>query len=187
LKRDFRNFCLATLIGLLVGGLYALPLALHFQNPLANVHRYQQADWEGRRLLTWPFYAILKSISSDQAPGTNLVLTWGWILFVLAGLFALVLAKNCREYWRTRPTEMIFAVSYLVFIYTYNSPPHLGMRTFPRYAIPVLLFVLFALNKWLPKDRRLLWCLWVMSSVLAACSAIGIRNVAAAIIRRTTG
>lgn len=52
LKRDFRNFSLATLTGLIVGGLYASPLALYFQNPLANVHRYQQADWEGGRLLT---------------------------------------------------------------------------------------------------------------------------------------
>jgi hypothetical protein len=186
LKRDFRNFSLATLTGLIVGGLYALPLALYFQNPLANVHRYQQADWEGGRLLTWPFYAILKStFSYPAAPGTNLVLTWGWILFVLAGFFALVLAKNCRQYWRIRPAEMIFAVSYLIFIYTYNSP-HWVRGSFPRFAIPILPFVLLALNQWLPKDRCLLWGLAVVSPVLAACSAIGIRNVAE-IVRRTIG
>ena len=184
LKRDFRNFSLATLTGLIVGGLYTLPLALYFQNPLANVHSYQQGDWEGGQLLTWPFYAILKSTSSyPAAPWTNLVLTWGWILFVLAGFLTLVLAKNCRQYWRTRPAEMIFAVSYLVFIYSYNSP-YWARGSFPRFAIPILPFVLLALNKWVPKDRRLLWGLAVVSSILAACSAIGIRNVAE-IVRRT--
>jgi hypothetical protein len=112
-------------------------------------------------------------------------LTWGWILFVLAGFFALVLAKNCRQNWRTRPAEMIFAVSYLIFIYTYNSPNWVR-GSFPRFAIPILPFVLLALNRWLPKDRRLLWGLAVLSPVPAACSAIGIRNVAE-IVRRTIG
>jgi hypothetical protein len=80
---------------------------------------------------------------------------------------------------------MIFAVTYFIFIYTYNSPFWMR-RSFPRFAIPILPFVLLALNKWLPKDRRLLWGLAVVSSVLAACSAIGIRNVAE-IVRRTIG
>lgn len=176
-KRDFRKFALATLSGAAVGCLYMVPLVLYFQNPLANVQRYQQTDWEGGWLLTYPFEAIVKSAFWHSAPITNLVLTWAWILFVLAGFVALVFAQECRQYWRTRPAETLFAVAYLAFIYTYNSP-HWIRGSFPRFAIPILPFVLLALLKWVPKDRRLLWALALISPVLAACSAVGIRNVA---------
>ena len=180
LKRDLRNFSLATLTGLIVGGLYALPLALYFQTPLANVNQYQQADWEGGHLLTFPFHAIIKSTLSDHAPITNLILTWAWILFVLAGLLVLIFGKSCRDAWQNRSAEMIFAVTYVSFLFTYNSP-HWIRGSFPRYSIAVLPLVLWALITWLPKDRRLLWGLAVISPVLAACSAIGIKNVASAV------
>jgi uncharacterized BrkB/YihY/UPF0761 family membrane protein len=38
--------------------------------------------------------------------------------------------------------------------------------------------VYVALYRWLPKDRRTLWSLAVIGTVLAACSAVGIVNVA---------
>jgi hypothetical protein len=90
--------------------------------------------------------------------------------------------QSCREYWRGRPTEMLFAAGYLLFIYCYNSEWARG--SFPRFAIPALPFVLLALNAWLPKDRRVVWGIAVVSSALAACSAVGIRNVAQ-VLRRT--
>jgi len=175
-KRDFRNFSLATLTGLVVGGLYVLPLALYFKNPLANAQAYQRADWEGGRFLSWPFYAIIKGTDLYAVPWTNLILTYGWIFLVLAGFLKLILTKNCRQYWRTRPTEMMFAVSYLAWLFTYNSP-YWVRGSFPRYAIPVLPFVFLALKEWLPRDRRVLWGIAIVSPVLAAFSAIGIRNV----------
>lgn len=177
IRRNFRDFSVATLIGLIVGALYILPLVLYFQNPLANVRTYQQNDWAGGQLLTWPLGAILKS-SSEPAPLTNLALTWGWILFVLAGFIVLLVSKDCRELWRTQPCEMMFAIGYLAFIFTYNSP-HWLRGSFPRFAIPILPFILLAFYRWLPKDRRVVWGLVILSSGLAACSAIGIRNVAA--------
>jgi hypothetical protein len=180
-KRNFRNLALAAVTGAVVGGLYVLPLALYFQNPLANVQTYQHEDWQGGQLLTGPFRAILRSILTEGAPATNLVLAGGWTLFVLAGFLALVLSKRCREYWRGRPAEMIFGVSYILFLYTYNSPWSRG--NFPRFAIPARPFILLALSEWLPKDRSLVWVLTVVSSALAACSEIGIRNVAE-VVRR---
>ncbi len=184
-KRDFGKLALATLTGAVIGGLYVLPLALYFKNPMANVHRYQQADWEGGRLLTYPFAAIVKSTFSYPGPITNMILTWGWILFVLAGFLALLLTRGCREYWKSRTVEMLFAVGYLIFVFTYNSP-HWIRGSFPRFAIPVLPFILLALQKWLPKDRRFLWAVGAMAAVLAAFSAIGIRNVAE-ILRQSLG
>jgi hypothetical protein len=48
---------------------------------------------------------------------------------------------------------------------------------FARFAIPIIPFVLLALGRWIPKDRRILWALAPVTAVLAASSAIGIRNV----------
>jgi hypothetical protein len=162
-----------------------LPLALYFKNPLANARAYQQADWEGGQFVNWPFYAIVKGTDLHSAPWTNLVLTYGWIFLVLAGFLALILTQDCRQYWRTRPAEMIFALLYLVWLFTYDSPSWVR-GSFPRYAIPVLPFVYLALKEWLPKDRRLLWGVAMVSPVLAAFSSIGIRNVYA-ILRHALG
>jgi hypothetical protein len=181
-KRDFRNFSLATLTGLVIGGLYAIPMTLYFKTPFANVQSYQQMDWQGGHLLSWPFFAIVKSMHGNRPPLTNLLLTWGWIVFVLAGFLVILLSRQCRLAWSLRSVELIFALSYLAFLYTYNSPRWI-VGSFPRYSIPVLPLILWALIDWLPKDRRVLWGLAAVSPVLAACSAIGIRNVAAMIHR----
>jgi hypothetical protein len=53
----------------------------------------------------------------------------------------------------------------------------MGAGNFIRFSIPALPFVFFAILPWLPKDRRVLWTLAVVAPVLAACSAIGIRNL----------
>ena len=49
--------------------------------------------------------------------------------------------------------------------------------SFIRFAISVLPFVFLALSRWLPRERRVLWCLSALAPMLAACSAIGIRNL----------
>jgi len=81
-----------------------------------------------------------------------------------------------RQYARSHPVETVFAASYLIFLYTYNSA-YWARSNFPRFAIPVLPFVLLALARWIPKDRRLLFGLGLISPVLAAASAIGVKNV----------
>jgi len=176
-KKEYRSLAKATLVGMTVGGLYAIPLVLYFQSPMANVRSYQNGDWQGGRLLGWPFYAFLQSTFNGQPPLTNLALTWGWILFALAGLLALLMAQRNRNYCRTYPVEALFTLAYLFFLYTYNSPQW-SRGDFPRFVILVIPVILLALQGWLPKDRRLVWGLAVVSSVLAACSAVGIRNVA---------
>jgi hypothetical protein len=174
-QRRFRKLAVAILIGLIVGVLYVLPLAQHFGDPLANVNRYEHADWEGGRLIGWPVYAIIKGTVLHPQPWTNLVLTFGWISFVLAGAIAMAARKSFRHYCRDHLIEMIFATAYVFFIYTYNSP-YWARGSFPRFAIPVIPFVLLALDRWLPKDRRLLWVLGIVSPLLAAASAVGIRQ-----------
>ena len=60
--------------------------------------------------------------------------------------------------------------------YTSNYP-HWARGSFPRFAIPILPFIYLALERWLPKDKRFLWALGIVTSFLAPASALGIRNV----------
>jgi hypothetical protein len=71
---------------------------------------------------------------------------------------------------------MLFLVPYLWCLFTYNYG-FWARGVFPRFAIPVIPFVLLAWSRWIPKDRRVLWTVGVVSALLAASSAIGIRNV----------
>lgn len=61
--------------------------------------------------------------------------------------------------------------------YLPTTIPHWARGNFPRFAIPILPFVLLAFRRWIPEDRRVLWGIATVSSVLAACSALGITNV----------
>jgi hypothetical protein len=175
-KHDFRKFAVATAIGLLVGVLYALPLASHFGDPLATVNSYHSREWAGGWLFGFPFFAIVKGTVLYPAPWTNLVLNFGWIFLVIIACIVMVRSKEFRAYCKAHTVEAIFLVPYLWCLFTYNYP-HWARSNFARFAIPVVPFVLLALHRWLPKDRRILWGLGVVSPLLAASSALGVVNV----------
>jgi hypothetical protein len=177
IRRDWRTLRAAILIGTVVGGLYVLPLARHFNDPLANVNSYHSPQWQGGWLFGIPFYAIIKGTLTEPAPLSNLVLSFGWILLILVAIVRM--ARDCefRSYARGHLVETIFLIPYLWTLYTYNYP-HWARGNFARFAIPILPLALLALYRWIPKDRRALWGVAVLSSILAAASAIGINNVA---------
>ena len=87
----------------------------------------------------------------------------------------MIAKQSFRQYSQTHPVEVIFAALYLLAIYSYNLPFWARM-SFARFAIPIIPFVLLALEPWIPKDRRLMWGIGLISSVLAAVSAAGLRN-----------
>jgi hypothetical protein len=175
-RRQYREFILALLIGLAVGTAYVLPLWQQFGDPFVTVHSYQRLDQPGPSLFGFPFYAIISGTIHSSSPWTNLALTFGWISFVIAGAIAMLATERSRQYCRTHPVEAFFAAAYLLSILCYNYP-YWARGTFPRFAIPIIPFVLWALLPWMPKSRPLLWGLAIVSPVLAAASAIGIRNV----------
>ena len=175
-KRDFRKLSYAIMIGLGIGTLYVLPFAQHFGDPLANLSRYQRADWDGSFPFTWPFLSFASDGGLRQAPWTNLALTFGWIFVAILGSVAMIGTERFRNYARTHSAEVVFAGAYLIFLFTYNSS-FWARSNFPRFVIPVLPFTLLALDRWIPKDKRLLWGLGFASSILAAASALGLRNV----------
>jgi len=176
-RSDWKRLALATTIGLIVGILYVIPLAIYFHDPLATVHSYQSAKAAATvPLFGIPFYAIVKGTILYPAPLSNLVLTFGWIVLVLIAIVAMLWTQHFRNYAREHLPEIVFAAPYLLSLYCYNYPVW-ARGDFPRFAIPVIPFVLFALRQWLPKDRRLLWVLAPVMALLAASSAIGIRNI----------
>ena len=88
----------------------------------------------------------------------------------------MVKSTEFRAYCRAHLVEALFLVPYLWCLFTYNYPAW-ARSNFARFAIPILPFVFLALYRWLPKDRRLLWPIAVVSPILAASSALGIVNV----------
>lgn len=176
-RRDWKRLAISVLIALAIGTLYVIPLARYFHDPLATVHSYQGAQASATPpLFGIPFYAIIKGTLLYPAPMTNLLLSFGWILLVTIAIVAMVWTSSFRSYAREHVPEVIFAALYLLSLYCYNYPVW-ARSTFARFAIPVVPFVFLALGRWIPKDRRILWALAPLTAILAACSAVGIRNV----------
>jgi hypothetical protein len=176
-RREWRRFAFATTIGLIIGVLYMLPLAYYFHDPLATVHSYKSTDTVAQiPLFGIPFYAIIKGTLLYPSPITNLLLSFGWVFLVLIAIVAMIGTENFRQYARRHPAEIIFAVPYLLSLYCYNYP-YWARGNFARFAIPIVPFVFLALWRWIPKDRRLLWLLAPVTAVMAASSAIGVRNI----------
>jgi hypothetical protein len=176
-KRAYRKLAEVTLFGLGIGTLYMVPLWQQFGDPLATVHSYQQFHQPGPPLFGVPFYAIIKGTMIYPGPWTNLLLTFGWIGFVLVGTLGMFATSRSRNLAKQHLVETIFAACYILAIYSYNLP-YWARGTFPRFAIPIVPFVIVATLPWLPKSRYVLWSLSIISPILAACSAIGIRTVA---------
>jgi hypothetical protein len=177
-KREYRKVIACTTVGAIIGVLYLIPFWIYFHDPLYQVHRYQTSDWNSGSAVGLPFHALASSLLHTPGPITNFALTSGWIILVIVGFLAMF-RKGFRATINARSAEFIFAFLYLGFLLTYNSG--WARAEFPRFAIPLLPFVLAALEPWLPKSRSGLYAVGAVSSILAACSAIGIRNVLAAL------
>jgi hypothetical protein len=181
-KHEYKKFAIAAAIGLAIGAAYIFPLWMQFGDPWATVHSYQNPGQPGPALFGIPFQAIIRGTLNSHAPWTNLVLTFAWIFFTLAGAVAMLWRKNLRKYWKAYRVEAFFAAGYLLAICSYNFP-YWARGTFPRFAIPSIPFVVLALLPWMPKSRYLLWFLSFVTPVLAAFSAIGILDVVHVISR----
>jgi hypothetical protein len=173
-RRQCRKVLICTAAGATIGLLYLLPFWIYFHDPLYQFHRYQTSDWHSGQALGLPFQALVSSFLHDKEPLTNTLLMLGWIAFVLVGFLAMV-RPGFRANISERKPEFLFAFFYFAFLFTYNSG--WARAEFPRFAIPLVPFALAALEPWVPKCRVVLYAVCVIGTVLAASSAIGIRNV----------
>jgi hypothetical protein len=182
LRKDYRKLFLCTVTASLIGFLYLMPFWIALHDPFYQFHRYQHEDWQSGSLVTWPFYIIAVSYLYYRGPWTNVALTGGWIGFSFVGLCNMGV-KLYRDRALKHLNEWIFAITYVIFLFSYNSLEW-ARWDFPRFVIPAIPLLLFSINKWLPKSRYVIYPLCVVSSILAACSAIGIRNVLAVLSLR---
>jgi hypothetical protein len=183
-RKEYASFFLALATGLAIGILYALPLVRYFGDPLLTVHSYTQNDYGGGgmagphgRLFGWPFHGIVAGTLAYPAPWTNLLLSFFWIGLVLLGI-GMMFSRRFRDYAKTYPAEVIFCGFYLLAIFSYDYIIW-ARSAFIRFSIPALPFVFFALLRVLPRDRRVFWGLSLVTPVLAALSAVGVRNALA--------
>jgi hypothetical protein len=176
LRKEYRKLTLSTALAALIGFLYLLPFWIAFHDPLYQFHRRASVvDWDSGHLLTWPFRDIVVSYLYYRGPWTNVILTGAWIVLSAVALFRMGV-----EVYRHRGTqklnEQIFAITYLTFLFSYNSLVW-ARWDFPRFVIPAIPLVLLSFDRWLPKSRYVVYPLCAVSSALAACSAVGIQNV----------
>ena len=176
LRKEYRKLTPSIVLAALIGFLYLLPFWIAFHDPLYQFHRRASTmDWDSGHLLTWPFRDIVLSYLYYRGPWTNVILTGGWI-----GLSAVALCRMGVNVYRHRGTlalnEQIFAITYLTFLFSYNSLEW-ARWDFHRFVIPAIPLILLSFDRWLPKSRYVVYPLCVVSSALAACSAIGIQNV----------
>ena len=73
------------------------------------------------------------------------------------------------------PAELTFAIAYLCFFacYSYGEVA----RHLPRFAIPVMPFLLFIARNWLPNNRFLVWPMAVLSALIASSALVGFEAV----------
>lgn len=174
-RRQFWRCAVATLTGLVIGALYVWPFEHYWGSPFANVVLYQRNDWHGGLPFTFPLVAILRGTFPINAPLTNLALTWGWILLVLLGLIVGIRSGEFRRYAAEHTAEAWFVLLYAVALYSYDAPGW-SRSNFPRFAIPLLPWILAFLVRFLPKNQKVIWGLAVISATLAAASAVGIHH-----------
>jgi hypothetical protein len=176
-QKKFKECLYATLIALFIGVAYAWPLAHYLGNPFANVSAYRQSDWHGGFPYTFPFVTIIRDTFNTPAPLTSIVLTSLWVGLVVAGIGTAVIDGGLLRYAKAHLAEVCFVCIYCLALVTYNSREW-ARADFPRFALPVLPWILVFLYRYLPKNRVVVCSLAVITPVLAAASAIGVRNVA---------
>ena len=182
-RKRYIEFLKALGVGLAIGFLYMLPLAHYFGDPLLTTHSYASRDYGAAavtgphgHLFSWPFYAIIAGTLAYPAPWSNLILSFFWMALVLAGT-RILFGRNLRSYVNANPAEVIFCGLYLLMIFCYGYLIW-ARSNFMRFSIPALPILFYALLRWLPKDRRILWGIGIVAPVLAGCSIVGIHNLA---------
>jgi hypothetical protein len=88
---------------------------------------------------------------------------------------AVWLPRNRQRFAGYQP-EALFVSIYTVFLVSYSDYSDIG-GGFPRFLIPALPLLVFALRDCIPRDRRALWGGAVLSALLSSAAMVGFKNV----------
>ena len=180
-KRNYRTLLLAILIGGTEGGFYALPLTRHFGESARQREQLSQSTMGRGLAVRIPFLRHHQGYV-DRTGAADQSCSEFWLDFCCPG----------RDHGpgKERPLSRICAQSHPrddvpdspTLIFGRSTPTTNRIeRAAPSRALPYPFSpsFLLALDCWLPKDKRVLWTLAVVSPILAAASAVGIGNVCA--------
>jgi hypothetical protein len=180
-QRNWRVFGGCCLVAVVSAVVYLIPIYLLTGDALTQFRQYSPA-WQShdfpfahRGLSSLPLLRLFQSFYYLRASWSSLpsaVLRLIWILVAVAGTIVLWMPRLCREL----PTaERIFGCAYSAFLLCYNFD-FIAMYI-PRFVLPVLPLMLFAVRKWIPRDRRILWPLAALSIVFNTVVLFGFQNV----------
>lgn len=175
-RKEYRKLAVCTGIGALIGVIYLIPFVYYFGDVLANFRFYQTNDWGSASPIGWPFVSIIQGAISFDLPWTARARSGFWIVFYVLAVVLMFRRPAFRVYARTYPVEVLFAGAYILFAFSYNSSVWAWVE-FARYALPALPIALFAVEPYLPHDRRIVWALAPVTGALSAMSAMNVRRI----------
>ena len=170
-ERGLRSALLCGAAAAAIALLYMAPLVRAYHDPLANVHGYQQQDWGGGSPVNLPLKAIVTNYINGRNVGNAFIKNAKavFVLLHVAALLGLAASSELRRRFAEQPAMGAFVLLYSAFILTYNAP-WWALSIYPRLLIPVLPFLLWLYEKWLPRG----WVVWTGAAwvtIVLACGA----------------
>jgi hypothetical protein len=166
MRKNFRQLAVAMAIAFVVGVGYLIPMKLIYGDMLANVHGYHREDWSGPFPVSIPLLPVIRGASMSHRWWLQ-ILIGAWVLFTVAGLIKMAVDKRFWSYAKQYPAEAFFAGFFGLFLLSYNVP-YWSWLHFPRFAVPLVPFLILVFVDRFPRDRRIIW-------------AVGLFNVAVSV------
>jgi hypothetical protein len=173
LKKEYRNFAVSVLIGGVIGLSYFSLVYFAYGDPLANLVAYRHADHSYNSAVRIPFVGLYEGFQESTLPMLTQIKIFSWIGLTIVGIFGILKNKVIKVSQRSYPAEYFFFILYLGFIITYSSPAWYW-EIYPRYIIPILPILYFGFIPWIYKDKRVIWFISVVSSILGGASSISV-------------
>jgi hypothetical protein len=147
-------------------------------DPLVSFQRYSRGDWNSEWL---PLAFPLKTIATSAVLTFHTMRWTGWLeniiwtcIIITVGIIA-CLPRSARYLFRKAPSETLAFYGFFAFFLCYRY--RYITQELARYFIPMLPFMLFSVRRWIPKDRRVLYGMCVVSGLLACCQVVGFRRL----------
>lgn len=168
-------------VALAVGAAYLIPVYLLTGDAFVQPKLYS-SDWQVHEfplahggILTFPALRLLQGfyyLHDRWNSWPAAVLRMFWIMAAVGGAILLWTPRRANEF---PLVERIFGCAYSAFFLCYNFD-YVALYI-PRFILPALPLFLFAVRKWIPLDRRILWPLAALSIVFNTVVLFGFKTV----------
>ena len=135
-----------------------------------RIYAHAQNTYDGH-LFSWPFQSLVQESVSGRAPLTRILYIWTHVLLALAACGALLV--SCLRARKHPDARDLLALPWLVgntlFVLCIGS--YWGFQHFPRFTIPALPALFWAIRGLLPR-RGFWWAFWAVLICLCASGAV---------------